>query len=80
MLSSPDPRGVARERPTLRSVSDSCGVSEYPSASDGVVECAAQDHVDLDDRLVVESSVAVGTSGVEEVGVAPFEVIGSQMP
>jgi hypothetical protein len=62
-------------------VGDAGRVEDDESAAGGVVERAAQDHVDLDDRLRVEAAGAVGAVGaaaVGELGVEPFEVIGSK--
>jgi hypothetical protein len=59
-------------------VGDARRVGHDQSAADGVVECAAQDHVDLDDCLRVEASVAVCTAVVGEIGVEAFEVIGPE--
>ena len=56
------------------------GLVRIQPAADGVVEGAAQDHVDLDDGLVVEPARAVGASVVEQVGVEPLEVIGPEVP
>jgi hypothetical protein len=65
----PHSRGGARQWPSFRGVGEAGGVGDDESASGGVVEGAAQDHVDLDDCLWVEAACAVGAAVVGELGV-----------